>query len=753
MKKIIFFILSFLFSFNFCLSEIEEYFDADFINSDYMNLCITSDNRIFLCGYIGAILCSYDLGLTWNKFIIEPKGYLMSIDAIENTIISVGFDGYIIYSNDRGVTWLKPDSITNQSLKAVVLINSQTGVALGNSGTIIKTTNGGANWVSIQSQITGNIYSAILSENNSILITTSEQKIYKSTDIGETWKPLNIPDDNYSIFSSFSKSLDNYFYLMADSNLLKLSNDGETFQSFKKPSVKSINCFYKKEGKGFHIGDQLLLKIISVNDETSVKDTTDLGIAIKPSQATYLRKIAFLNDNDGIAIGSKNFIARTSDGGKNWSIISYLNSFIYDPTHVTSFGGFFFLSDSTGYVGADYENVFKTTNYGNTWEYLPKDTNRGNSAKILQIHCYDENKMLLHSEANGGVTILKTINGLKTVIRDTIRALNGASPNFFHIEDDDFFITGTRWFYNTFHSYSGFMNFDGKTWNTSVIDSAYLGKPTFSSKSGIYQCGSFVDSSLLPLKPDIYYRGLVVHSLDTGKTWEKYIFDSLAIIKEIKFINDNLGFVFGNKLYSGNDDSDIVYKTTNDGKSWNYTDTNIIRLTTQLKPPNDRFCFGNNKGKEVFSIDWGQNWEDWNYPSNLYIEKIITTKKYAYMPGKIGDSYSFIYRYKLKDEYISVDETQSLPAPLAYMSVPYPNPANEYTNFDIVWDKRFDLNELNFSISNIFGQKVEKPKLELYGKTINTATIRWNTGSVPRGLYIFQLEVDGYQRAHKVIVY
>ncbi len=83
----------------------------------------------------------------------------------------------------------------------------------------------------------------------------------------------------------------------------------------------------------------------------------------------------------------------------------------------------------------------------------------------------------------------------------------------------------------------------------------------------------------------------------------------------------------------------------------------------------------------------------------------------------------------------------------------YPNPAKNFVNFRIVWDKKYDIDELSIKIYDIFGSELKNPNISYESESINEAVFKWNTAGVGEGLYIMQLKIDDYSKARKVIVY
>ncbi|MFH1052200.1 MAG: YCF48-related protein [bacterium] len=733
-----------------CFSDFNDYFDMELITPYFMDMSVASDNKIYICGLDGAIHISEDKGKTWSIRNANCEDMLISISGIGENAITISSSGTIRYTKDGGLNWESPTSYISHSLNCIVLCDIQTGVAVGDSGIIIKTSDGGMNWYEIQTGITSDILSALVTETKAIIIATVDGDIYKSSDNGDNWIKLNIPVQ-FGNRMKFSYSLDKVIYLLTENVLLKSSDDGDTWDYFTNPYSKSEFCYYTRNGNGFIGASQLKTKILKMCNDYQIIDTVNLSVDFEEVLPTALKRIEFFDDNHGIAVGVYNTIFVTEDGGINWEEISFF--YTYPPEGKIS--SIYFINDSIGYIGAYRESLFKTSDKGLSWHYVKKDSLRGKFSSISSLNFFDENTGMMKSNEWHG-TLLITYDGAKSVKRDTVsNQMNGAMFQFDYLEDSSFFFIGWRWFYNTDHTYYGIREFNGTWHNKSVFDSCKL-TSRYYHKDKIFLCGYYIDSCKLPDEPYIYYRGMMVVLNDSCQKWKKILFDNTEIINAVEFVDDNIGYAYANDYIYGKADKTIFYRTTDGGESWHYlsNDTNIIQKVATLKNYNNRFNIGYGREmKYLFSSDYGSNWSEINLPTSFSVQDFFATENCFYVTGMKG-TFSYIYRLKLKDEYISVsEETQSLPAPLAYISIPYPNPANDYTNFDIIWDKRYDIEEINFSVSDVYGRIIENPVIESITQSVNKATIKWKTDYIPKGLYIFQLEVEGYKRTQKVIVY
>ena len=71
----------------------------------------------------------------------------------------------------------------------------------------------------------------------------------------------------------------------------------------------------------------------------------------------------------------------------------------------------------------------------------------------------------------------------------------------------------------------------------------------------------------------------------------------------------------------------------------------------------------------------------------------------------------------------------------------------------IAWDLKYIYQDIHFSVYDIYGSKIENQKFDFTAESVNTGTVSWYLSSISSGIYIIELEVGGYKRVQKVIVY
>jgi photosystem II stability/assembly factor-like uncharacterized protein len=735
-------------------SDFHTYFDMDLVTADYMSMCLANENDIYLCGLYGTIHYSSDRGQSWSICKSNTDELLFSIDAEGNNAISVGTGGTIRYTYNKGLTWKAPDSITSVTLKSVVMIDEQTGVAFGYSGTILKTTNGGENWLKINTGTNDNFYCSAITETNTLLTATYEGNIYKSVNNGENWEKLDL-DINFTNPYNFSYTFNKIIYLLTEDNLLKSTDNGISWIELPKPYENSNYCCYINNDKGFILSDYLKLKFLTVNEDTSIIDTINLVEKYDEDFPVPIKSLKFFDENNGIAIGLDNLIAITSDGGMSWKLKSFLC--LYNSFPQSTIGSVYFINDSNGFIGTGKENLYKTTNYGKTWEYIEKCSNRGSHYEINNLFFYDEYVGMMMSQSYSG-TLLRTYDGGKTVVRDTVSNDFGPHPRFQTIDiEDSLFLFYSLFLDNSIsYYYYGSRYFSGQWDYKSKLDSSQIFSKHIFNKNRFIFAGTKIDSSLLPEKPNIYYSSLISVTSDGGKSWSKYSLDSIEVVRSMIFENDNIGYIFGNQYKDYSSWENIkIYKTTDGGSIWNLIDTNYIRVSSRLKN-NKNYCVAfDNENNFIFSPDNGVNWHDIQVNKNFYIRSIFATNNCFYIKCSVGDIWNVLLRLKLKDEFINVteEEIESPVTPLAFILEPYPNPARNYTNFFIVWKENYAFDDLKISVYDINGEKITNPKLDFNAKTVNTGILTWYPSGIATGVYFIEVEVGGYKRARKVMIY
>ncbi len=741
-----------------CETSFEDYFEYEVLSSNYFDVAQDGDN-VYICGLHGNVLTTKDKGESWKRADIQTSAFFNSIAVKGKTIIAVGAydigvvsNAAIVYSTDGGENWNESDFEDQRMLNDVVMFDSNTGVAFGGSGIIIKTSDGGKSWNVIESDVYFNyIIEGVVTESGKLFVVSSTEGLFCSTDRGETWLREEIEiDEQYFNSTDLTYSLDKSLYLMTENYIFKSTDEGENWARFSKPDVNFedyTHCSYSKNGKGmFYGGDSL--NVFIVENDTNIVDVKNLAVETTLHNLNFvntnlINNIVYIDAKTALAVGTNNIILKTTDGGEKWETLSYLSDLF-----TGRLGSVHFINDSIGYVGvgSDYESLYKTTDGGITWNIQERQEEGKVTSQVGRIYFWNENKGVIQSSDQ----LLKTTDGGKTFFEKEEIDLNGASPTMYVASGDTLFFKGNRWFWNNYHGYYVFKSFNGDTWNYRELDSVKIMNVYFKNNSDIFMTASYLDSSLLPVKPDLFYRGLLLHSTDGGGSWNRRYFKNYDVLTNIYFFNESDGILFANGKGAS------IFRTSDGGRSWFLTDSAIAKSLGGIISFDQKRVLAFAGGiKALFSQDSGYTWEAINFIENFGVSGISKTTDYTYLSGRLGKINPAILRLKLKNE-TSVEErekTEGLKAPLAWIYEPYPNPAKKFVNFKIVWDKRYGLDELKVRIYDIFGREIKNPNVNFESESINKAVLKWNTEGVGDGLYIIQLKVGDYSKSRKVILY
>jgi photosystem II stability/assembly factor-like uncharacterized protein len=395
------------------------------------------DNTGYLAGQ--KLLRTTNGGVSWDSSSVITDANCMYFH--NNSTGFIGANNLYITTN-AGNNWEKIQSDAYQ-IRSIKFRNSLTGYANADN-IILKTTNGGFNWSNIGAS-QGNGLDFIDNLNGFSCSADSYGSIIrKTTNGGANWINLNNRFESGDIYSIFIVNELTGYYGGTSGNLGKTTNGGQSWTNILNISGQFINSIYFLNENTGYFGQ--------TNGANSgiIRKTTNAGVNwTSYGVASPVNAIMFADLNTGYALGTRNMILKTTNGGSNWGGTSVPSTWInglfvlnsntvmavgsHTSGNIQSFvtkttnGGLnwhsqdynwgstgnsvYFTDLNTGYVACGISGyggrVFKTTDFGETWTYLPL----GNQYSLNTIQFFDQNTGMISGYKG---TAYKTTNAGST---------------------------------------------------------------------------------------------------------------------------------------------------------------------------------------------------------------------------------------------------------------------------------------------------------------------------------------------------
>lgn len=290
--------------------------------------------------------------------------------------------------------WIQQSSGTTNSLPDIKFINSKTGWAVGVAGTILKTTNAGINWISQTNPIPQSTMFAVFPVDSEYVYAAGPyQKIIKTTNGGTNWFVLQDgPDSVIQYYYGIHFADRDRGWVCGDNGIFLTVSGGVAFDKVSNSGVYDIH--FRDEFEG-----------IACSGLGRVYRTTNAGIFWDTSRVQgsppfgfSLKNFSFINSDTGFvgSYGGNTFI--TTNFGLTWDSI---------PKPPRSVSNIRFVNMNTGWIGGDGGYLYKTTNRGLNW--LQENVSQFGSSAISSIDNYNDS--ILWLSGNGGKILYTTTAG------------------------------------------------------------------------------------------------------------------------------------------------------------------------------------------------------------------------------------------------------------------------------------------------------------------------------------------------------
>lgn len=433
-----------------------------------------------------------------------------------------------------------------------------------------------------------------------------------NSQINQDWKWSNqFPQGNALMWVKMWDA-NNWYAVGNNGTFMKTTNSGQNWYINHKASAlygsgeaANLYCgYFFNQNTGFVAGTNTILSYYSgggVYKTTNGGVTFDSVPGFRYDKPISYYQMYFVNNNFGYIVGyyweggvNYPIICKTNNGGQTWTNIGQnitvqnvkaRGVYAWDTTNVI--------------VCANYGEVFKSTDAGQTWNY----TITGNSADLTKVKFVDANtgftcggNSTFRYTTNGGVSwtvptgvpsgtfydinYCNNSNGLNVFLSgnnyyiyrttnlgvswDTIKMYQTNLPSANEIYSSDISSNG-----DTILSvgYFGNINRTVGLSNRTNISKNIKGGIIYdvwaqgSGSGNVITVGTYTSSS-------IFARDQITRSTDGGLSWSVSTYSGVSrpTFNCIQMINDNTGWVVG--TYSS------VYKTTNGGATWDSVGVN-----------------------------------------------------------------------------------------------------------------------------------------------------------------------------------
>jgi photosystem II stability/assembly factor-like uncharacterized protein len=523
---------------------------------------------------------------------------------------------------------------TTEYLYSVKLINNLTGFTVGTYGAILKTTNGGINWHTNSVNTNRFFYNIYFINAITGFVVGDSSAIYKSTNAGDNW---------FSVFNSnsaypfkkiyFINENTGYTYRQQDSKLFKTTDNGNNWINIQTniPNINSNRYYFgflfKNENTGYYCGDIL-----------GIYKTTDGGYNWNVSSflSPNIYSLCFINENTGFGVGYNGAYAKTTNDGLNWvlqdTIYPHYDNLI-DIKFLDSINGFIFMQNA----GV----MFRTTNQGLNWTLqqgslfmglygfdfsdlntgyivgtagiILKTTNSGTNWQFVSSGNYFNNLI--------SISFINQNNGCTVGSDGILWTTNGGEMWQLPMSLNSDYFLSVQYLdttsilaasYNRIHKSTD----KGLNW---VINASF---PYFSCMHFINNMTGFVDA-----------EGGIIKTTNAGENWTYIHSDTTLGFSRLFFLNEFTGFGTGLEFYSK------IYKTINGGINWNIVfdgNSNIMDINS-LNFTDSLHGFASTYNSLLMTTNGGNNWS-YKLIQEYYglISSYFVNKNTGFMTGYSG---------------------------------------------------------------------------------------------------------------------
>lgn len=420
---------------------------------------IKESNKILVAAG-GNIFRSSDSGNSWAK--VFPVTYTTTINDLalnqSGNFSAISDFGVFFLSTDEGISW---DSVSTINRSSRIIHSSSNGDLYLGSYVVYRSTNEGQNWVQLNGFQGCGLIRSIAELDNSFYAGTYFSGVFRSIDSGNNWGQSS-KGINTSTVSLLAKDFNGkVFAVSAPAGHSITTDNGENWEIIPASSFNHLSASPNGSLFGSMPGS---IGIIF----RSIDGGYSWEIVYQGTDFTYIQSVA-VSPNETVFAIINGKLNRSTDNGNDWDTIQIASQYESLTKININSQGFLFTKISEGYfrssdngeswvqltsipegleifgitnldemyASAADSGYYRSTNYGDTWNYIYK----GNGRPVKSFA--DNNVGYLFIVVQDAGVLRSIDNGFSW--QELNSGLEGTSLSCLIITDDDYLLGGTSW--------------------------------------------------------------------------------------------------------------------------------------------------------------------------------------------------------------------------------------------------------------------------------------------------------------------
>lgn len=496
------------------------------------------------------------------------------------TAVAVGDKGTIMRTTDGGASWDVSRGPTDADLWASCFPDSEHGWAVGEQGTILTTVDGGRSWNAQESGVDWPLERVTFVDAEHGWTGGSGSHLLRTTDGGATWRQSAMPSafevlkvltfvDRDTGWAAAAREWERRDFL-----LYKTTDGGATWELQMGLPWSVHDMDWLDSRRGWLLTRKSLYRTVDGGQNwQNVFEVTWGG----PYDASpQLVDVEFISATEGLGILRQRDgpaqLWRTEDGGATWLPV-------FDTPDFKAPTGLTLGANGSGWVVGRQGYLATTTDGGRSWRQVSRDLFADEGGPYLPLFVD-----VAHGWLIGGSVNLHTADGGKTWRRQPLPFDGHAQrQTAYDFPDAASGWALAHWGRNDYYVGIARTGDGGEHWELITVedrpaDTDPLAEASFPGRAGgldffSARNGWVVGSEAYDHEgEDQVLRGLVLHTLDGGRSWIRYRLRRDEYPEGVVATGPRSAVVVGDRIGDGGEPHGFIMSTTDGGMSWSRQD-------------------------------------------------------------------------------------------------------------------------------------------------------------------------------------